>query len=71
LKIFIIATLTLLTIARLNGQSLTTDKDVLSGENDNGFKEYQIHNGIEKFGDLAHVFKSHGASFAAGNDIEG
>lgn len=31
------------------------DKDVLSVENDNGFKEYQNQNRIEKFGDLAHV----------------
>lgn len=131
MKIFIIATLTLLTSARLSGQILTTDKDVSSIENittaalesisgdkgekrdwkrfrklfwptaqlnaifhkgdstwlkintidefvslagtwyeDNGFKEYKFKNKIEKFGDLAHVFQSYGASLADGKEIE-
>jgi hypothetical protein len=130
-KILIISTLAILTVARLSGQNPTADKDVLSIESittatlkyisggkgekrdwkrfrnlflptaqlnaifhkgdstwlkvntidefvllagtwyeDNGFKEYKFKNRIEKFGNLAHVFQSYGASLTDGIEIE-
>ena len=131
MKISTIAILTFLTLTQLSGQSITTDKDVLTIESitsailesisggkgekrdwerfrklfwptaqlngifhrgdstwlkvntidefislagtwyeDNGFKEYKYKTRIEKFGSIAHVFQSYGASLADGKEIE-
>jgi len=51
----------------------TLDEFVLSAGTwykDNGFKEYELKSRVDKFGDLAHVFQSYGASWAGGAETE-
>ncbi len=37
---------------------------------DNGFREFEYKKKIERFGNIAHVFQSYGASLADGKEIE-
>jgi hypothetical protein len=37
---------------------------------DNGFREYQYKNTIDRFGHIAHVFQSYGSKLEDGNEIE-